>query len=92
MKRPRDESQENLLGVWALDEQPGLKEFVVSSIPSLLKGLNSVGTQSQGGFIFLQTNPNYGLTVRSPLSILYTVSADPIASLSFKTRKKLNKN
>lgn len=87
MKKPRDESQENLLGVWALDEQTGLKEFVIFSIPSLLKGLNSVATQSQGRFIFLQTNPNYDPMVRSPLSILDTISADPIASLAFKILK-----
>ena len=76
MKRLPEESEKDLLGVRAVGQQPGLKEFVVSSITSVLKRLNSVRLPGSG-FIILQTKP--------PTFIF--MLADSITSSSFKILK-----
>ena len=88
MKRPPDKSQEDLLGVRAQGQQPGLKESVVSSKTSFLKGLNSVEHNQEVDLpSFIQDPPNYDPMSDLPFPSFNFISADPIASLSLKILK-----
>lgn len=80
MKRLPGKSQEDLLGVRAVGQWSGLKEFVVSSITSLLKGLNLVEHNQEVNLSSFRQNPQLSSYVNLPFPSFNIISADPIAS------------